>query len=249
MRARGITTPSTRVCPVTGSHRTTTNKTDGKQLAVNEFTFWERRFVHRGTHPGSRRCHVRDGCCHGGFSGDASYSGPETASQEITVSSTVSPDSATITDVTVQISGTQQTFLDTESFQTTIEPGNSNVNVGYDGEGQFNIAELKTDESVRFQFVVYPRTIQQESIDAAQVDVFYVQNGQELSNSSEFSVSMTNSSYFEAQRLSDQQGQSDLIDRLGRVALGILIIGSVGGIGFVLYSRVQGGEDRSRRGR
>lgn len=180
------------------------------------------------------------------ISGNATYSGLETTEQQITVSSTVSPDSATATDVTIEISGTQRTFLDTDSFQTTIKPGNANVNVVYGGDGQFNIDELGTDESVTIQFVVYPRTIQEESIDAARVDVSYIQNGQELSDTREFSVSLSNSSYFQYQQLESQQGQNDLIDLAGRAALVILGISLLAG-GFIFFRRRGGDGGGGRR--
>lgn len=174
------------------------------------------------------------------ISGDATYSGLETPSQEITVSSTVSPETVVVTDVTIQISGTQRTFLDPDSFRTTIEPGNSDVNVKYGGDGQFNIEELESDESVTIRFAVYPRTVQEESIDAARVDVSYVQNGQELSDTREFSVSLTDSSYFEYQRLQSQQGQNNLLDLAGRAAIVILGLSLLGG-GVVLFRR-RGGD-------
>jgi hypothetical protein len=183
------------------------------------------------------------------ISGDATYSGFNTSTQQINVSSTVSPDSVLVTDVEIQISGTQRTFLDTESFQTTINPGNSNVNVVYEGDGQFNIDELSPDESVTIEFVVYPRTIQEESIKAAQVDVSFVQNGQELTDRKPIDVSLTDSAFFKYQQLDGQEQQRNLIDLAGRAALVILGLSLLGG-GFVFYRRRGGDDDgRTRRSR
>lgn len=176
------------------------------------------------------------------ISGSTTYDGLDSSSQAITVRTEVSPESAPITDVVIDISPTAQTFLDAESFSTTINPGNADINITYDGGGAFRVNRLESGESVSIRVDVYPQTIKQESLDAASVRVSYVQNGQELTNSREFSADMGNSSYFEYEQLQDQQERDGIIDLVGRIAIASLALVVV--VAFIVYRGEDDGHGR-----
>lgn len=168
------------------------------------------------------------------ITGNATYEGVDNEEdQAITVETTISPDGAEMVDTRLSFTGTDQTFLEADSFDRSISPGDADINVTSVGDGQFEVNRIGPDEEVTFTYEVYPKTISEESIDASRVVIEYTQSGQELRDSQTFSADLTNSSWF---KLNEQQ---QLTGAIGIVNIGSYLLNLVLlGIGVVLVYRV-----------
>lgn len=163
------------------------------------------------------------------INGNTTYQGYDGESQAIEVTTTISPEGSEVTDMIVTVAPTENTFLDRESFSTTINPGSADVNITYQGNGQFRIGELGSSERIRLQFDVYPRTIKQESLRAATVRVEYVQNGQTLSDERAFESDLTQSSHFVLQQAQQESQRSNMWARIGQILTGVFVLSVIGG--------------------
>ncbi|SDY18609.1 hypothetical protein [Halobellus clavatus] len=177
-------------------------------------------------------------------SNDTAYNGTQTdADQAIEVTYTVSPEGSTINNMTVAFTGTNRALLEPNSFSFAVRPGGADINVESRPGNAFFIEEIEPDEEVTFVFQTYPKTIKQEQIDAANVRMEYIQNGQELTDSETVSADMRSSPWFELQQANEEVDQ--LQSQLGDVSLagqftnaaflGGLAIGIVG-LAFGAYS-------------
>lgn len=161
------------------------------------------------------------------ITGETTYSGVDSGGDEgIEVQTTISPDSEEMVDVRLSFSGTDQTFLEDGSFDRAISPGDANIDITATGNGEFRINQVGADEEITFTFKVYPKTINQESINAARVVIDYTQSGQQLRDSQTFEVDLTNSAAFE---LEEQEQWTDRIGVLNLLSylINILLIGVV----------------------
>lgn len=127
------------------------------------------------------------------------YGGTDADSQAVGATLTLSPSGSEITDAEVDIDETDRGFVDFNSFEVTTTPGTAEVNVTYEGDGRFAVPDLQPNEEVVITFDAYPRTIKQQSLDVARVEVTYVQNGQNLQNAVDVTADLSDSSYFALQ--------------------------------------------------
>jgi hypothetical protein len=167
----------------------------------------------------------------------ASYDGTDAESQAISSEVVISPDDAKISDVVIRVRETDQAFVDFDSFERSINPGNADVDITYTGDGRFEISELEPDETLRVSFDAYPRTIKEQSIDAATIEVEYVQQGQSLSDQQTVSADLSSSSWFELQ---DAQSSLQTQQTTFYGAVGVIVLVLLGGIGFA-YKQYGGG--------
>ncbi|WP_139203719.1 COG1361 family protein [Halorientalis persicus] len=175
---------------------------------------------------------------------DTSYNGTQSDSdQAIEITYTVSPEGGTINNMTVNFDSTSQTFIQSNSFSFTVSPGGADINVESRQGNRFFIQEIEPNEEVTFVFEVYPKTIKQEEIDAASVQMDYIQNGQDLSDSETVTANMSSSPWFELQAaeetINQQESELQQVSLVGQITdiafLGGIVIGLVG-IGFGTYS-------------
>jgi len=165
------------------------------------------------------------------------YNGSQSESdQAIEVRYTVSPDGGTINNMTVDFDGTDQTFIESNSFSFTVSPGGANVDIESRSGDRYFIQELESDEEVTFVFNVYPKTIKENEIDAVSVQMNYIQNGQDLTDTDSVAANISSSPWFALQTAQEQieQQESQLqqvstVDQLTNISfLATLLIGIVG---------------------
>jgi len=184
---------------------------------------------------------------------DASYNGTQSNSdQAIETTYTVSPEGGTINNMTVDFDSTSQTFIQSNSFSFTVSPGGADINVESRQGNRFFIQEIEPNEEVTFVFEVYPKTIKQEEIDVASVQIDYIQNGQDLSDSETVTANMSSSLWFELQaaeeRINQQESELQQVSLVGQITdiafLGGIVVGLIG-IGFGTYSWQRRKSERS----
>lgn len=177
-------------------------------------------------------------------SSSTTYNGSEAGTdQAIEVRYTVSPDQSTVNNMTVNFDGTEQTFIEPNSFSFTVNPGEANINVQSRSGNRFFLREMEPDEEVTFVFEVYPKTIKEEQVDAVNVRMDYIQNGQELTDSETVTADASSSPWFSLQSaqetIEDQESQLEGVSLVGQVTdvafLGGVIVG-VAGLGIGVYS-------------
>jgi hypothetical protein len=161
------------------------------------------------------------------------YSGTEGDDQRVEVEMTLSPNGSAMSDVVIDIGESDRAFVDFNSFSTTVTPGSADVNVTYEGDGRFTIAELPSEASVTISYMAYPRTIKEESLTVSTIDVSYVQNGQQLNENQQVEADLSNSPWFQLQQAQSSSGQLRI---LGIAGGAILVIGGLVGI-WVLYKK------------
>lgn len=127
---------------------------------------------------------------------ETNYEGMEAENQAISTELTLSPEDNPIVNATVNIRPTDQSFIDTDSFTTTVDPSSSDAAITYQGNGQFFIDELEPSETIQITFDVYPRTIKQRSLQVATINVEYTQRGQSLTDRERVFADLSSSSYF-----------------------------------------------------
>jgi hypothetical protein len=103
----------------------------------------------------------------------------ETGSQDVGVTLTIEPTDSKVTDLEVDISDSSEALVDEESFQYTVKPSDSDIQVDSEG-GTYNINEVNPGESVTIEFVAYPSTLGDGEIAASEINLDYVMNGQEI---------------------------------------------------------------------
>jgi len=165
---------------------------------------------------------------------ETEYGGLESDSQAVTTTVTLSPDGSRMVNVDVRIQPAANSFVDYNSFERSINPGTSDAEVEYLGDGRYQINELEPNEEITITFNAYPRTIKTGNLSVATVNVAYTQNGQNLTTSSTATADMSNSSYFAYQRsqerieeLENAQGTSSLWEWVGKGLLALIVLGIV----------------------
>jgi hypothetical protein len=159
------------------------------------------------------------------ISGNTTYGGVSDGGDEaIEVQTSISPDGEEIVDVRLSFSGTGQTFLEDGSFDRTISPGDANIDITAVGDGEFEINQVGANEEITFNFEVYPKTINQESINTAQVVIEYTQSGQQLRDTQTFETDLTNSAAFELDEQQQWTGAIGIVNLLSYL-INIVLIG------------------------
>lgn len=151
---------------------------------------------------------------------ETNYAGTEGEDQSISTELTLSSQENRIVNVTVSITSTDQSFIDSDSFTTTVDPSSSDAEIAYQGNGQFFIDELDSDETIQITFVAYPRTIKRSSLHVATIAVDYTQQGQSLTETERVFADLSSSSYF-----AWREAKADLQEQRYVFYLSILIIG------------------------
>lgn len=183
-------------------------------------------------------------------SNSTTYDGSDAdADQAIEVSYTVSPDGSMINNMTVDFSRTGQSFVASDSFSFTVNPGGADIDVQSRPGNAFFIPELGPNEEVTFTFEVYPRTIKQEETDAVSVQMDYVQNGQDLTDSETVTADTSSSPWFELQQaeqtVAEQEEELSQLGLVGQLTNGAFLLGvGVGVVGLAV-----GGFAWRKRGR
>lgn len=131
-----------------------------------------------------------------------------------------------MTDAEVTIQPSTTGFVDYSSFETTLKPGNADINVTYVGRGTFRVEELEPNEQVVITFEAYPREIKTRSLDVASVSLSYVQNGQELSTDQPVTADLSSSSWFAYRQAQDRARNWRL---MGFAGGGVVVLGLVAG--------------------
>jgi len=164
--------------------------------------------------------------------------GTENNDQAVNVTYTISPEGSEITDVRLEFLSTSQSFIESESFSYTITPGSSGANVASEGNGVFTIDSLGPNEEVRFTFKSYPKTIKQESFTVATIDVEYVQNGQELSKTTQATADISSSPWFKYQSALNRIENTQQFQQFGSMTVaGGVLFGVLGLIGAAFFWR------------
>jgi len=150
------------------------------------------------------------------------YDGIDGDDQSVTANMTLSPEGAEMTDVVIDIRETERAFIDFDSFERSVTPGDASINITYQGAGRFTVENLRPSETLTIQFDAYPRSIQSETVDVATIDVQYVQNGQDLEEEQIVSADISNSPWFE------YQAAQQTAENRFRIMIGGIVVGVVG---------------------
>lgn len=157
----------------------------------------------------------------------ADYDGSDADPPATQVSVVVEPTSGSVTNFTITLQGTPQSFVAFETFDLSTSP--AGINVERRGDGQFFVEELSSSERVEIVFDVYPRSIAADELEVATVTV----EGQNLQQSETVRADLSGSSYHEVQSLQNW--------RLISIGLAVLLLLSLGGLVGVLL-RGRGGD-------
>lgn len=163
----------------------------------------------------------------------ADYDGSEADPPATQVSVVVEPTSGSVTNFTITLQGTSQSFVAFETFDLSTSP--AGISVERQGDGQFFVEELNAGEQVEIVFDVYPRSIAAEELEVATVTI----EGQNLQQSETVRADLSGSSYHEVQSLQNW--------RLIAIGLAVLLLLSLGGLVGVLV-RGRGGNGGSGGG-
>jgi hypothetical protein len=164
---------------------------------------------------------------------NADYDGSEADPPATQVSVVVEPTSGSVTNFTITLQGTSQSFVAFETFDLSTSP--AGISVNRRGDGQFFVEELSAGERVEIVFDVYPRSIAADELEVATVTV----EGQNLQQSETVRADLSGSSYHEVQSLQNW--------RLVSIGLAVLLLLSLGGLVGVLL-RGRGGDGGSGGG-
>ena len=169
----------------------------------------------------------------------AEYRGGEADhDQAVEISYTMSPVEEDIVDAQIFVQSTTDSFVDFDSFELTIEPGDADVDVTSVREGVFEIEEMEADEQVTVTFKAYPRDIKQEELPMAIIRVEYVQQGQSLHDTTSVTADLSNSPWFQLQEAPDPDDGNGVTAEgvtIGLIAGALLI-----GLGGFLYRQMGG---------
>lgn len=123
---------------------------------------------------------------------DSNYVGDEeNEPQAVEIEYAISPDDNAATDVRVVVRNTGSSFIDHDSYDRSVSPGDADISINSVGEGVFEIGRIEPDERVTFSFDAYPREVKTNSLEVATISVEYVQEGQNLSNSETVSADLS----------------------------------------------------------
>lgn len=136
--------------------------------------------------------------------------GEEGQSQAVEMTYTLSPDENAITDVRIRVQSTDNSFMDFDSFERTVNPGDADVEITTVDDGVFEIDELQPNQEITLRFEAYPKRIKQRQLDMAVVRVEYVQQGQSLSESTVITADLSSSPWFQLQDADDGGGAGGL---------------------------------------
>jgi hypothetical protein len=116
--------------------------------------------------------------------------------QAVEVEYTVSPEDNSITNMRIQVDNTANSFIDHESYERGINPGDADIDIESVGEGAFEIDEVQTNQEITLTFDAYPRDIQVRELDVAVIEAEYVQQGQSLSEETTITADLSDSPWF-----------------------------------------------------
>lgn len=122
--------------------------------------------------------------------------GEENATQVIVVEYTLTPEGSEITDARIEVEQTSNAFIDTNTFDLSVNPAGVESEVETISDGTIEVNELGVGEEVTISYEVYPREIKTESLEVSTVEASYVQNGQELSDTHRVEADLSDSPWF-----------------------------------------------------
>lgn len=173
---------------------------------------------------------------------ETNYNGTQSdTDQAVQVTYTLSPEGDVVNNLTIDFDSTRNSFIESNSFSYTISPGGAEVNVESQGNDQYFIRELESNEEIVFTFEIYPKQLKQEQLEVGTISVDYIQNGQQLSQTDTVTADLSNSPWFaledskaEAESLRKQISGMRLV-MFGGAGLGAL--GLLAAVGAVLWKR------------
>ena len=150
---------------------------------------------------------------------DTEYTGSvESDSERIRVTVEFSPDDNEMVDILLNTAGTENSFADYETRERSISsPGQTEPDISYEGSGTWSVDFMQPDDEISVQFDVYPRSINVEELDVADIDLIYTMQGQELSISETATADLSGSAYFQWQEGGDDDDDNDGWDLLSMV--------------------------------
>lgn len=132
--------------------------------------------------------------------------GEEGSDQAVEMTYTLSPDESKITDVRITVQSTTNSFIDFNSFERTVNPGDADVQIENVDDGVFEIEEIGPNQEITLTFEAYPTTIKQRELAMATVSVEYVQQGQTLDDSTQINADLSDSPWFQFQNAEGDDG-------------------------------------------
>jgi flagellar basal body-associated protein FliL len=129
----------------------------------------------------------------------------------IEIEYTFSPDGTEATNIRVEFVPTDSSFIEYNSFSRIVNPGDADVSIENTDQGTYNIDSVESNQEITFRFRAYPKTIQEQQLDAAVVQIDYVQQGQSLSETTPITADLSNSAWFQLQNVQGGNGGSLLL--------------------------------------
>lgn len=162
---------------------------------------------------------------------DTTYEGLDGNSQAILVEASFST-SQRISGLQIQFRETNNAFIDYDnSFNLTTS---TNVNAERESQDTFMVEELKPGDTVTVSFRAYPRTLADEQLQVAQVDLS-AENPRTLEQSATVTADMSSSPVFAYQEAQQQLEQWQWIRTAGMAGVGLVLVLGLLGIGSSLY--------------
>lgn len=162
---------------------------------------------------------------------ETTYEGVEGSSQAVLVEASFST-SERISGLELQFSETDNAFIDYEdSFNITTS---TNVNAERTSQDTFTVEELTPGDTVTVSFRAYPRTLDQQELQVAQIDLS-AENPRTLDESSTVAADMSSSPVFAYQDAQQQLEQWQWIRTAGMGVVGLAIVLGLLGIGGSIY--------------
>lgn len=162
---------------------------------------------------------------------ETTYDGLNGNSQAILVEASFST-SERISGLQIQFRETNNAFIDYEdSFNLTTS---TNVNAERESQDTFTVEELKPGDTVTVSFRAYPRTLDDEQLQVARIDLS-AENPRTLDQSSTVTADMSDSPVFAYQEAQQQIEQWEWIRTAGMGGVGLAILLGLVGIGGSLF--------------
>lgn len=158
----------------------------------------------------------------------ADYGGSDADPPATQVTVVVEATSSSVTNFTITLQGTSQSFVAYDTFDLSTSP--AGISIERQGQGKFFVEELGAGEQVEIVFDVYPRSIAAEELEVATVTV----EGPNLQQSQTIEADLSDTSYHQVQSLQNW--------RLIAIGLAVLLLLSLGGlVGVIVRGRGKGG--------
>lgn len=178
-----------------------------------------------------------------GINWESEYDGiSEDGTQDVTLSVTLVAEEQT-TGLVVDFGPTGESFLDGDSFQVTVADSNWENPV----DGRYEIDELSSGEEITFTFDVYPRTLDQSSLEVATIGL-QAENPQTYERSQTLDANLSSSPLVQYNQDTAGGGEGGVLPPWLAGAVTILgILGIVVG-GYSVYSKREAVNNKQERG-